>query len=39
MVEKKEKEKVIIGITRSDYFEVLKKVSKPIKPGKAKDRT
>jgi len=32
----KEKTKVVTGITRSDYFELLKKISKPVKPDKEK---
>jgi hypothetical protein len=40
----KEKKKVVIGITRSDYFKLLEKVSKPVnkekkKPDKAKSKT
>lgn len=36
MADKKEKKKVITGVTRSDYFKLLKKVSRPIKSNKEK---
>lgn len=34
----KEPPKVITGITRSDYFKLLEKVSEPVKPDKEKKK-
>lgn len=36
MTNKKDKKKVITGVTRSDYFKMLKKVSRPVKSNKEK---
>jgi len=35
-IKNKNKTQVITGITRSDYFEMLKKVSRPVKSDKEK---